>query len=106
MKKLINLQTVETPIIKKPGIQTYNYSKKKKVNENIVSDDWETMRNFKTTATLDKNMELRSTDGSTRSYLNKLTNENYSEISNEIKLIIKDIVEQNEKLFIKNWRYF
>ena len=35
-----------------------------------------------------------------RSYLNKLTNENYDEISNEIKLVIKDIVDQNEENYL------
>ena len=42
---------------KTPVFKRYNYSnKKKKVNENITSTDWQTIRNFKTT-TLDKNME-------------------------------------------------
>ena len=40
---------------KTPVFKRYNYNKKKKVNENISSDDWETIRNFKTT-TLDKNI--------------------------------------------------
>ena len=85
---------------KTPVFKRYNYSKKKKVNENITSDDWETIRNFKTT-TLDKNMEgLEAQMDQIRSYLNKLTNENYSEISNEIKLVIKDIVEQNEENYL------
>ena len=35
----------KTPVFKR---YTYN-NKKKKVNENISSDDWETIRNFKTT---------------------------------------------------------
>ena len=71
-----------------------------KVNENITSDDWETIRNFKTT-TLDKNMEgLEAQMDQIRSYLNKLTNENYQEISNEIKMVIKDIVEQNEENYL------
>ena len=35
-----------------------------------------------------------------RSYLNKLTNENYCEISNEIKMVIKDIVDQNEEQYL------
>ena len=35
-----------------------------------------------------------------RSYLNKLTTDNYNEISNEIKLVIKDIVEQNEEDYL------
>ena len=85
---------------KTPVFKRYNYSKKKKVNENITSDDWETIRNFKTT-TLDKNMEgLEAQMDQIRSYLNKLTNENYSEISNEIKLVIKDIVDQNEENYL------
>ena len=41
---------------KTPVFKRYNYNKKKKVNENISSDDWETIRNFKTTS-LNKNME-------------------------------------------------
>ena len=86
---------------KTPVFKRYNYSsKKKKVNENISSDDWETIRNFKTT-TLDKNMEgLEAQMDQIRSYLNKLTLENYNEISNEIKLVIKDIVEQNEENYL------
>tara|TARA_B100000925_G_scaffold286182_1_gene263528 strand:- start:46 stop:1014 length:969 start_codon:yes stop_codon:yes gene_type:complete len=85
---------------KTPVFKRYNYSKKKKVNENITSDDWETIRNFKTT-TLDKNMEgLEAQMDQIRSYLNKLTNENYSEISNEIKLVIKDIVDQDEENYL------
>tara|TARA_B100000963_G_scaffold334650_1_gene328028 strand:- start:908 stop:1876 length:969 start_codon:yes stop_codon:yes gene_type:complete len=85
---------------KTPVFKRYNYSKKKKVNENISSDDWETIRNFKTT-TLDKNMEgLEAQMDQIRSYLNKLTNDNYSEISNEIKMVIKDIVDQNEENYL------
>ena len=85
---------------KTPVFKRYNYNKKKKVNENITSDDWETIRNFKTT-TLDKNMEgLEAQMDQIRSYLNKLTNENYQEISNEIKMVIKDIVEQNEENYL------
>ena len=85
---------------KTPVFKRYNYNKKKKVNENITSDDWETIRNFKTT-TLDKNMEgLEAQMDQIRSYLNKLTGDNYSEISNEIKLVIKDIVEQNEENYL------
>ena len=86
---------------KTPVFKRYNYSnKKKKVNENISSDDWETIRNFKTT-TLDKNMEgLEAQMDQIRSYLNKLTIENYDEISNEIKLVIKDIVDQNEENYL------
>ncbi len=83
---------------KTPVFKRYNYhnNKKKKVNENITSSSWETIRNFKTT-TLDKNMEgLEAQMDQIRSYLNKLTNDNYEEISNEIKLVIKDIVENNE----------
>ena len=85
---------------KTPVFKRYNYNKKKKVNENISSDDWETIRNFKTT-TLDKNMEgLEAQMDQIRSYLNKLTNENYGEISNEIKMVIKDIVDQNEEQYL------
>tara|TARA_B100000886_G_scaffold84719_2_gene55388 strand:- start:882 stop:1853 length:972 start_codon:yes stop_codon:yes gene_type:complete len=85
---------------KTPVFKRYNYNKKKKVNENISSADWETIRNFKTT-TLDKNMEgLEAQMDQIRSYLNKLTNENYPEISNEIKMVIKDIVDQNEEQYL------
>ena len=86
---------------KTPVFKRYNYNtKKKKVNENITSSDWETIRNFKTT-TLDKNMEgLEAQMDQIRSYLNKLTTDNYDEISNEIKLVIKDIVEQNEEDYL------
>ena len=85
---------------KTPVFKRYTYSKKKKVNENITSNDWETIRNFKTT-TLDKNMEgLEAQMDQIRSYLNKLTNENYNEISNEIKLVIKDIVDQDESNYL------
>ena len=85
---------------KTPVFKRYSYNKKKKVNENISSADWETIRNFKTT-TLDKNMEgLEAQMDQIRSYLNKLTNENYPEISNEIKMVIKDIVDQNEEQYL------
>ena len=85
---------------KTPVFKRYNYNKKKKVNENISSDDWETIRNFKTTS-LNKNMEgLEAQMDKIRSYLNKLTNDNYNDISNEIKLVIKDIVDQNEENYL------
>jgi len=85
---------------KTPVFKRYSYNKKKKVNENISSADWETIRNFKTT-TLDKNMEgLEAQMDQIRSYLNKLTIENYSEISNEIKMVIKEIVDQNEEQYL------
>ena len=85
---------------KTPVFKRYSYNKKKKVNENISSADWETIRNFKTT-TLDKNMEgLEAQMDQIRSYLNKLTIENYNEISNEIKMVIKEIVDQNEEQYL------
>ena len=87
----------KTPVFKR---YSYNNNKKKKVNENITSSSWETIRNFKTT-TLDKNMEgLEAQMDQIRSYLNKLTGDNYEEISNEIKLVIKDIVENNEEDYL------
>ena len=84
----------KTPVFKRYSYN--NNNKKKKVNENTTSSSWETIRNFKTT-TLDKNMDgLEAQMDQIRSYLNKLTGDNYEEISNEIKLVIKDIVENNE----------
>jgi len=87
----------KTPVFKRyNNNHNHNHNKKKRVNENISSTDWETIRNFKATE-LDKNMEgLEAQMDQIRSYLNKLTSSNYQEISNEIKLVIKDIVENND----------
>ena len=79
---------------KTPVFKRNHYKKKQK--ENISNADWEAIRNFKNTV-LDKNKEgLDAKMDKIRSYLNKLTDKNYDEISGCIITIIKDIIKEED----------
>lgn len=85
-----------------------NYSKtpvfKKKITKkyHVNKDDWQQIRNFKTTQ-LKKNQDgIEAQIDSVRINLNKLTNNNYSVITNEIFNFINNIIdkeEDNEKVY-------
>jgi len=82
----------KTPVFKRH----YYHNKKTQKKETISDDDWEAIRNFKTTS-LEKNHEgLESKIDKIRSYLNKLTQTNYDEISDCIISLIKDIITEKE----------
>ncbi len=79
-----------------------NYSKtpvfKKKITKkyHVNKDDWEQIRNFKTTQ-LKKNQEgIEAQIDSVRINLNKLTNNNYSVITNDIFNFINNIIDKEE----------
>ena len=81
----------KTPVFKR----NQHYQKKLK-KENISNEDWEAIRNFKTTK-LEKNVEgLAAKIDTIRSYLNKLTDKNYDEMFESIVDIIKEIVSEND----------
>lgn len=82
----------KTPVFKRSN----NHYQKKLKKENISNEDWEAIRNFKTTK-LEKNVEgLAAKIDTIRSYLNKLTDKNYSEMFDSIVDIIKEIVSEND----------
>ena len=82
----------KTPVFKRSN---QHYQKKLK-KENISNEDWEAIRNFKTTK-LEKNVEgLDAKIDEIRSYLNKLTDKNYEEMFDAIVTIIKEIVNEND----------
>jgi hypothetical protein len=79
-----------------------NYSKtpvfKKKITKkyHVNKDDWQQIRNFKTTQ-LKKNQEgIEAQIDSVRINLNKLTNNNYTVITNEIFNFINNIIDKEE----------
>ena len=79
-----------------------NYSKtpvfKKKVTKkyHVNKDDWQQIRNFKTTQ-LKKNQEgIEAQIDSVRINLNKLTNNNYNVITNDIFNFINNIIDKEE----------
>ena len=77
---------------KTPVFKRRNYKKK---CENVLNEDWESIRNFKHTV-LNKNKNgIESKMDQIQSYLNKLTDGNYGEIYNCIIIIIKDIIDEN-----------
>ena len=81
----------KTPVFKR---NNHYYSNKKTKKDNISNDDWEAIRNFKNTI-LHKNKDgLDAKMDKIRSYLNKLTEDNYNEISECIVLLIKDIIKE------------
>ena len=81
----------------------HQYSKKKITKKyHVNKDDWQQIRNFKTTQ-LKKNQDgIEAQIDSVRINLNKLTNNNYSVITNEIFNFINNIIdkeEDNEKVY-------
>lgn len=87
---------------KTPVFKRNNYHKKSIKKENITSADWETIRNFKTTK-LEKNTEgIEVHMDKIRSCLNKLTDETYDLMLDEIKYIMKDINKKEDKESFEN----
>ena len=81
---------------KTPVFKRNHYHGKNKKKENISNADWAAIRNFKKTK-LEKNVEgLEAQIDKIRSYLNKLTDKNYDEISECIICIIKDIIKEGD----------
>jgi hypothetical protein len=101
IKKINNLaQLVGAPTYKKTPVFKHRQSTRRRQQNNnriatITADDWEAMRNFKTTI-LDKPKEGIDTEmKSIRSSLNKLTASNYDEICVEIGNILSHVLTMN-----------
>uniref|UniRef100_A0A6C0JFD7 MIF4G domain-containing protein n=1 Tax=viral metagenome TaxID=1070528 RepID=A0A6C0JFD7_9ZZZZ len=87
----------KTPVFKRNHYHNKNIKK-----ENITSADWETIRNFKKT-TLAKNTEgIEVYMDKIRSCLNKLTDKTYDLMLDEIKYIMKDINNKENKESFEN----
>jgi hypothetical protein len=83
----------KTPVFKR---HHHNYSKHLK-KENLSSDDWESIRNFKTTK-LEKNTEgIEVHMDKIRSSLNKLTDKTYDIMIADIIGIMEDIEKEGHK---------
>ena len=84
-------------LAKKVGAPNYNRTPNFKKNKN----NWSELRNFKNT-TLEKNTEgIEAKIDDIRIRLNKLTNKNYDELSNEIINYIKQEIENDDTILNK-----
>jgi len=83
----------KTPVFKRNNYR-HNMSKNRK--ENITEEDWNTLRNFKKTK-LEKNTQgIEANMDKIRCNLNKLTDNTYDIVLDEIICIIKDIIKDEE----------
>jgi len=96
---------VKTPIFKKKDnpmkiesqVNNNNNNKKRRCNKNMEllnDNDWETMRSFQTTK-IEVKVGLDSEIDLIRSYLNKITDKNYKETTNNIIIVIEKMIENN-----------
>ena len=98
ISKINNLaQLVGAPTYKKTPVFKHRHNNRRRpqhsnVRTSITADDWEAMRNFKTTI-LDKPKDGIDTEiESIRSALNKLTATNYNDISDTISVILTRVL--------------
>jgi hypothetical protein len=87
-------------LARKVGAPNYSktpiFKKKNKMKYNLKKEDWEQIRNFKTTS-LKKNQEgVEAQIDLLRINLNKLTKSNYDTISNEIFNFINNIIDKEK----------
>tara|TARA_B000000475_G_scaffold219551_1_gene182391 strand:+ start:482 stop:1408 length:927 start_codon:yes stop_codon:yes gene_type:complete len=87
-------------LAKKVGAPNYSktpiFKKKNKMKYNLKKEDWEQIRNFKTTS-LKKNQEgIEAQIDLLRINLNKLTKSNYDTITNEIFNFINNIIDKEK----------
>ena len=83
----------KTPVFKRNNYRNITRTVKK---ENITEDDWNSIRNFKKTK-LEKNTEgVEAQMDKIRCNLNKLTDNTYSLVLDEIICIIKDIIKDED----------
>jgi len=90
---------VKTPIFnkkKEPEIINTNI-KKNKSSEIVQNNDWEAIRNFKTTK-IEKKDGVNAKIDIIRSHLNKLTDKNYLDIRTKILNIIDELNEEETKI--------
>jgi hypothetical protein len=98
---------VKTPIFKKKdnpmkielqvNNSNSNNNKKRRCNKNMEvfnDNEWETMRSFQTTK-IEVKVGLDSEIDLIRSYLNKITDKNYKETTNNIIIVIEKMIENN-----------
>jgi len=87
---------VKTPVFKKrDSTLVKDNSKKKQYKKNDINDDdWETIRTFQPTK-IEKKIGLDAKFDTIRSYLNKITDKNYIDLSNKIVESIEDIIKDN-----------
>lgn len=78
--------------------RTPNFQKSYKKKKNLSKEDWDAIRNYKPTV-LEKNVEGIEADiDKIRSYLNKMTDDNYQEIYIQIKTVIDIYIDSKEYL--------
>ena len=87
-------------LARKVGAPNYSktpiFKKKNKMKYNLKKEDWEQIRNFKTTQ-LKKNQDgIEAQLDLLRTNLNKLTNKNYEFITNEIFNFINNIIDKEK----------
>ena len=86
---------------KTPVFKRNHYHKRPIKKDNISASDWQTIRNFKTTK-LEKNTEgIEAQMDKIRSSLNKLTDQTYDIMLEDILVIMKDINKENKDSFEK-----
>ena len=96
-KKENPLKTYQNSLTPGNSSNISEYNKKKRGNKNmeiIHDEDWETLRSFQTTK-IEKRLGIESHIDIIRSYLNKLTDKNYSDITNKIFDLLQQMVTEN-----------
>jgi|UniRef100_A0A6C0AK38 hypothetical protein len=78
--------------------KTPNFQKSYKKKKHLSKEDWDAIRNYKPTI-LEKNIEGIDADiDKIRSYLNKMTDDNYQELYIQIKDVINNYIDNKESL--------
>lgn len=78
--------------------RTPNFQKNYKKKKMLSKEDWEAIRNYVPTV-LEKNVEGIDADiDKIRSYLNKMTNDNYQELYDQIKAVINIYINDKDAL--------
>ena len=97
--KINNLaQLVGAPTYKKTPVFKHRYNRRKpphNTRPTITADDWEAMRNFKTTILDKPKVGIDTEMESIRSALNKLTATNYNDIYDSIGVILTRVLTMN-----------
>jgi len=84
----------KTPIFKH---RIHNNPRRRHAKNTITEDDWEAMRNFKTTEFIKTTDGIEKEIENIRSQLNKITAKNYEDIRGEIITILNRVVEMDAK---------
>ena len=96
--KTPTFQKKELPLKQIQSSTTNDLINKKKKNKNveITDSDWNMIRTFKTTK-FDAKEGVEIQIAEIKTHLNKLSNKNYIEITDKIRVIVEKIIENNNK---------